>query len=193
MATARLKFLREFVTRPVQVGAVAPSSRRLARRMIEGIDLFNAEAVVELGAGTGSITAVVEQAVGPETDFFAIERSEEFARHLSRRFPELDVICGCAQDTDRYLAERGHEAADVIVSGLPWAGFDRPLQEGLMRAIVKSLRPGGRFCTFAYYGPSYLPKARRFRRMLASRFREVRVTPIVWRNVPPAFAYQCTR
>ncbi len=190
---ARLKFLREFVSKPVQVGAVAPSSRALAERMIDGFDLAGAEVVVELGPGTGSITAAIVDAVGPDTRTIAIERSAEFAEHLQARFPTIEVITGCAQETHQLLIDRGFDGADYIVSGLPWAGFERELQEGLLRAIVRSLRPGGWFCTFAYFGPNYMSKGRRFRRMLESRFRRVETTPIVWGNFPPAFAYQCTR
>ena len=104
---ACLKFLREFMAKPVQVGAIAPSSRSLARRMISGFDLENAEAVIELGPGTGSITAEIVDAIGSETRLIAIERNEDFARHLSERFPRIEVIAGCAQETHRFLDDLG--------------------------------------------------------------------------------------
>ena len=49
----------------------------------------------------------------------------------------------------------------------------------------------GVFTTFAYAHVMNLPTQKRFRELLQESFDVVEVTPIVWRNVPPALAYQC--
>lgn len=192
---ARRKFLKEFFTNPQAIGAIAPSSRRLAAMMVRGFDLANARTVIELGPGTGAITAELLERIGPETKLIALEQSPEFVEHLRRRFPQLDVRTDCASRTHELLAEIDPEVphADVIVSGLPWAAFPPELQQTLLDSIYQSLGPDGRFTTFAYSGPSQLPKGRRFRKALLERFGEVRMTPVVWRNLPPAFAYQCRK
>ena len=55
--TARL--LRAFLAYPVRTGAIAPSSRFLAARMIEDMRLSEAGVVVELGPGTGAFTRAI--------------------------------------------------------------------------------------------------------------------------------------
>ncbi len=62
-----------------------------------------------------------------------------------------------------------------------------------MAGIMRVLRPGGVFVTFAYLQGLMLPAAGMLRRRLKSEFSRVETTKIVWRNVPPAFAYVCYR
>jgi phosphatidylethanolamine/phosphatidyl-N-methylethanolamine N-methyltransferase len=81
----------------------------------------------------------------------------------------------------------------VMISGLPWAAFPLALQEEVLDAVVAALRPGGRFTTFAYLQGTLLPAGRRFRRRLDEHFCEVRRSPVVWRNFPPAFVYRCRK
>ncbi len=50
------KFLRQYVMHPRSVGAIAPSGKNLALKMMEPIDFNNAKVIVEYGPGTGSFT-----------------------------------------------------------------------------------------------------------------------------------------
>ena len=52
-------FLRELVTQPGTVGAICASSPRLAARMAAWVDTAAPGVVVELGGGTGVITAAL--------------------------------------------------------------------------------------------------------------------------------------
>jgi phospholipid N-methyltransferase len=63
------------------------------------------------------------------------------------------------------------------------------LQDRLIDSILEILRPGGRFVTFAYLQGLLLPAGHAFSRKLQSRFRKVKKTRTVWRNLPPAFVY----
>ena len=47
--------------------------------------------------------------------------------------------------------------------------------------------------TFGYFQSLVLPGAWALRRRLARSFAAVRRSPVVWGNVPPAFAYICRR
>ena len=51
-----LNFLKEYIKHPRTVGAVAPSSRRLANGMMMPIDFENASCILEFGPGTGVFT-----------------------------------------------------------------------------------------------------------------------------------------
>ncbi len=48
-----ITFLHEFIKHPKHTGAVAPSSKILAKKMVDVIDFNKAKCIVELGPGTG--------------------------------------------------------------------------------------------------------------------------------------------
>ncbi len=188
-----LEFFQAFIREPASVGALSPSSRALARAMIEGFDLKHAGVIVELGAGTGAFTGLILDRIGKNTKFFAMELDRIHARGLKRRFPELTVYNDSAERMLDYLALHENARADYIVSGLPWANIPSDTQERIMEAILASLAPQGVFTTFAYLHACWLPKARQFRAALEERFSRVDTSRVIWRNLPPAFVYRCRR
>ncbi len=54
-------FLTHFRKSPRTVGAIAPSSQQLARKMLDGLELEPGTRVVELGPGTGAITGEIDR------------------------------------------------------------------------------------------------------------------------------------
>jgi len=188
-----LRLLGAFVRQPMRTGAVAPSSRWLAERLIDGVGLEESDTVVELGPGTGPFTRLILERARPEAMILAVELNAHMARNLVRRYPRVRIINDSAERLPQHLETMGRPHADCILSGLPFAAFDEDLQERLVNAVVESLRPGGRFATFSYLQAAWLPPGRRFRRMLESRFAEVRNSAVEWRNLPPAFVYYCRK
>src|SRR5918912_3490011 len=70
-----LFFLR-WLKAPHRIGAVAPSSRFLARAMAREVDVRGSGLVVELGGGTGSITrALLDAGLAPDR-LIVVERDE---------------------------------------------------------------------------------------------------------------------
>jgi phospholipid N-methyltransferase len=188
-----LKFLTQFRRAPRSVGAIVPSSDALAQAMIAPIDFGNARTIVEFGPGTGVMTSAILSRLSPDTKYVGIEINEAFHRTLTIRFPDLQFFNRGAQDVTDILAALGIESCDAIVCGLPWASLPIELQGRIMAGIMQVLRPGGVFVTFAYLQGLMLPAAGMLRRRLKSEFTRVETTRIVWRNVPPAFAYVCFR
>lgn len=186
-------FLSAFLRAPFKTGSVAPSSRWLAARMVQGVGLTSAQTVVELGPGTGAITRSIVRELGSETLFVAVEYNPGFAEDLKRRFPRATVVNDTAERLPELLAEHGRDAADCILSSLPFAAFPPGLQRRLLDAAYRSLVPGGWFVTYAYVPAAWLAPGRQLRRLLTSTFERVETTPIVWRNLPPAFVYRCQR
>jgi phosphatidylethanolamine/phosphatidyl-N-methylethanolamine N-methyltransferase len=185
-------FLREFARDPVQLGAVAPSGPALARRMAEAADLKPGQVVVELGAGTGPMTAEI-LARRPDGPFVALEPNARLAALLRQRFPQARVDERYAQELRKILTEMGHERADRVVSSLPWAIWPEPLQNEVFDAILDVLAPDGRMVTFGYLHAQLLPAAKRLRDQLARRFESVTTTPVAWLNLPPALVFVCDR
>ena len=189
----RAKFLAAFVRRPFATGAITPSSRHLAAAMVEGMGLREADTVVELGPGTGVFTRAIQEELKPEARFLCFEINPDMASKLRDRFPRVHIVNDSVENLNHHLEAAGRPWVDTAISGLPWAAFSQDLQERLLDATLKSLRPEGRFATFAYSGAASLPAGRRFRQLLDSRFGRVVKSPIVWRNLPPAFVYRCQR
>jgi phosphatidylethanolamine/phosphatidyl-N-methylethanolamine N-methyltransferase len=187
----RIKFIRQFISSPKHTGAISPSSRFLARRMVDGLGIESAEVVVEAGPGTGVFTTEILPRLAEGADFHAIEMNPAMAKIFKKRHPSALLHLDSAVNIGSLLAEHGHNHTDVIVSGLPWAAFDESLQDELLDAMLGVLRPGGAFATFAYLQGLLLPAGKRFRAKLHQRFSEVKTTPAVWLNIPPAIVYQC--
>ncbi|MCC5580095.1 methyltransferase domain-containing protein [Microtetraspora sp. AC03309] len=193
MANESALFLSEFLRSPTAVGAIAPSSRRLSSAVAAPIPERGDPVVVELGAGTGPFTAEIQRRLGGRGRHLALEINPRLAGHLQARHPGLEVVVDDAARLPHLLAERGVEAADVIVSGLPWAAFSQERQARLLRAVVDALGPDGAFTTFSYVHARMLGPAVRFRRRLGQAFEEVVPGRTVWGNLPPAFVFHARR
>ncbi|MDZ4858691.1 MAG: methyltransferase domain-containing protein, partial [Candidatus Hydrogenedentes bacterium] len=145
-----LKFLKEFIANPGDVGSVTPSSKQLAAVVVETARVPQAKVVVEFGPGTGAITQALIPSLRPDATFFAMEINEDFVNLLRKQYPSATFHHDSAENTQKYLKKAGVEYCDAIVSGLPWTFFTEPLQENLLDAALHALRPGGLFATYVY-------------------------------------------
>ncbi len=179
-------FIGQFIEEPRVIGAVAPSSSRMARLMLEGLDLANASAVLEYGPGTGAFTVEILRRLGPRTRFVAIEVNPRMAAMMRHRFPHVRLLEESVENARSICDGEGIASADVIVSGLPWTMFDEALQRRILDGVKAVLRPGGVFVTFAYTFTAMMPAGRRFVRLMREYFPRVERSRIEWRNIPPA-------
>lgn len=189
----RLAFLGAFLRKPLVVGAITPSSRALALAMVEGMELKRAKLVIELGPGTGAFTKVILERLGRQTEFVALELDKVSAKRLRQQFPGVAFYHDSAENLHHYVARSRSKRADIVISGLPWTILPRPVHDRIFREIIDSLAPDGCFATFAYLHGCCLPSAGRFRNLLKEHFQQVERSRVVWRNIPPAFVYRCSR
>lgn len=181
-----VRFIWAMVRSPATVGAVAPSSRYLAERMLDGIELQDGQNVLELGPGTGPITRAIEQRLTRPEAYLGIEREGAFVRLLESRFPQLRFVEGSAEHSHRHLREAGLEDVRAIISGLPFASLPMRVQSRLIVTLDRLLLPGVEFRTFQYVHAWMLPAAVQFRRRMTRRFGPPGVSRPVLRNLPPA-------
>jgi phospholipid N-methyltransferase len=186
-------FLGRFLRHPRRVGAVAPSSAGLARQVVAPVPRRGDPVVVELGPGTGPFTAAIQRRLGGRGYHLAVEIDEVFAAVLRTRHPGVDVVLADAARLPELLADRGLPAADVVVSGLPWAAFAPARAGRVLAAVASSLSAHGAFTTFAYVHALWTPPARRLRRDLERVFEEVVPGRTVWANLPAALVYHARR
>jgi phosphatidylethanolamine/phosphatidyl-N-methylethanolamine N-methyltransferase len=175
-----------FLRSPRTVGAVTPSSRAVAEAIVSDVDFSKPSRIVELGPGTGALTAPIVERLGPHIDFLAVDIDPAFCERIQKRWPWVDCVCASAEQLDDIVAERGLMPIDHIVSGLPFASLPEPVTEQILENVVKVLRPGGTFATFQYVHAYGMPAGVAFRRGMSARMGGSPHVRLVVRNFPPA-------
>lgn len=181
----RTLFFHQYLNNLRTVGAVAPSSKYLARKMVAAIDFHSAKVIVEYGPGTGTITAEIVRQLQPHTTLVLIETNKAFYSHLLDVYggnSTVIIIHGSAADTASYLRKHKLSAPDVIISGLPFAALPTDVSRAILDTTVELLGKTGVFVTFQYT----LLKRELFERY----FTALRITREV-RNIPPAYVFRC--
>ncbi len=161
--------------------------------MLAPVDFARVRTIVEFGPGTGPFTRVIAERLRPGQLYVGIELNEVFWQGLRTSFPHLAFERASVEDLSRILADHGIAEIDAIICGLPWASLPASFQARVFAEIERHLAPGGVFVTFAYLQGLCLPAAWALRRRLRQAFAAVGHTPIIWRNLPPAFAYVCRK
>ena len=188
-----VRFLKEFLRSPAVVGAVAPSSRRLAAAITVSVPERGDPVVVELGPGTGAFSEEIQRRLGGRGRHLAVEVNPTMVSAVATRCDGVELIEGNAAALPELLAGRGVGGVDIVVSGLPWAVFPADHQRTVLDGVTAVLHPTGAFATFSYAHARVLPPARAFRRRLAAAFEEVVAGRTVWRNLPPALVLHARR
>lgn len=150
MIADQLRFLGRLVARPSQVGAVAPSSPALARAMAAQTDPSGAGPILELGPGTGVVTAaLIARGFAPER-ITSIEYDPDFARLVAERFPRVRVVRGDAYDLRGTLGEKPGAQFAAIVSSLPLLNEAPERRRNLVETAFEMLVPGAPMVQFSY-------------------------------------------
>jgi phospholipid N-methyltransferase len=183
-------FLRDFLKDPVSIGAISQSSNTLARAMISNLVIEPGDCVVELGPGTGVFTRQIREKTNA---YLGIERNPRFTQLLDRRFPELNFVNGRAEDGLYHYEEIGLPPPKVIVCGLPLAIWSAELQDPIINVVDSLMTPGCIFRTFQYAHSFAFPLAIRFRSKMNVLCGRCRRSPLVLRNLPPAFILTWSR
>lgn len=137
-----------------------PSSPWLAKALAEPLDQCRpAEGpmhVLEAGPGTGALTVEIVQQLRPGDHLTLCEISDEFVRHLERRFRKDPKLAPWRhQVTIHHGPVQGLgviHGFHHIVSGLPFNNFEAQLVQEIFDSFEKALVPGGTVSFFEYVG-----------------------------------------
>ena len=185
--------LKQFLRHPMQVGAIAPSGKKLCSELVSWLELENSAVAAELGPGTGAVTREAVRQCGANTRFFAVELDKDIYDEFKVSMPGVEIFNANACELDKLCRNEDIDALDAVISGLPWASFPEKLQQDILSAVNRSLKAGGRFSTFAYLQGMILPGGIRFRKLLQKEFSHVEISPVIWNNLPPAVVYRCLK
>ena len=181
----QLRFLRGLFARPRNVGAIAPSSPELAKAIADQIDPEMNGPILELGPGTGVVTAaLIARGVQPER-ITAIEFDAKFVDLVAQRFPRVTIIEGDAFDLNATLNGSAAPIYAGIVSGLPLLNHSPMRRQALIENALARLLPGAPYVQFSYGWTPPIP---------APEGTEVSRAAVIWKNLPPArvWVYRAT-
>lgn len=148
-----MNFLIEFIKHPRKIGAIAPSGKALAQKMMQPIDFSLAKVIVEYGPGTGAFTAELIKRRKKDTSLILVEQNKIFCRELFRKFagePNFYIVHGKAEKVKKYLKKFGFSKANYIVSGLPFTSLPAEVSDRILKAAGAAIGNNGIFITFQY-------------------------------------------
>ncbi len=180
------KFLKTFFKERKQVGAVAPSSRFLVKKMCSKVNFNNADVLIELGPGTGAFTNEILKRAKSDAKIFIFELNEDFYKVLSKKFNDDRIILvnESAEKIKSVLLEHGVEEADAVISSLPLTIIPEPVKTNIVKAAHHILKPNG---TYVQYQYSLSAK-----KLLESFYGKLNLKFSLI-NIPPAFIYVGTK
>jgi len=181
-------FLSSWLRAPLQIGALLPSSKRLARAMAAQVDPRHEGLVVELGPGTGAVTQALLCRGVHASRLVSIERDPNFCHLLRNRFPGVQVLQGDASELQQMLNSQAMSRVNTIVSSLPLLSLPFSTQRQILRESFAAMEEDGIFVQFTYGFRSPVHSVLQRRLGLVGH-------PVarVFRNLPPAVAWQYTQ
>lgn len=168
-------FFKRYLASPIAVGAFFPTSLATGRMMAGPAKADGT--VLEMGAGTGSITQGILEHIANPSQLTSVEIDPELAAEFRKNFPQVNLIVGDAEETLRQGA-----GWDAIISGVPFTVMEPTKRERMFKLIMERLKPKGVFVAIQYSLSS--------KKELEQRFEDVQIlfSPF---NLPPAFVYVC--
>lgn len=146
-----LQFWKALLRDPRRIGAVAPAGRPLSRAMVREVLKSPPGLVIELGAGTGTITRGLVEARQHMTGLIAFEKVPALAACLQKKFPDLTIYPVCASRVGQFQLHGEHTL--TVVSSLPFRSLPSADKRLLSDAIAKISKAARHFRLIQY---SYL-------------------------------------
>jgi phosphatidylethanolamine/phosphatidyl-N-methylethanolamine N-methyltransferase len=170
---------------PTHVGAVTPSGAALAKAMAAQVDPQRPGHVIELGGGTGAVTAALLERGVARSRLVVVERDPLFCRLLRQRFPGLLILKEDASEVARVLAGHGIHEVSAVVSSLPLLSLGPSVQAKLLKRNLDLIGSAGGLTQFTYGLGSPIRSG-----VLEESGMSGQPVARVWRNLPPATVWQ---
>lgn len=177
----RSMFLGKFLRQGVKIGSVTPSSRWMARELARYVDPSRPQKILELGAGTGVVTRVLEDTMHPESELVAVEALADFEPMLRRSTRRARLVINRVEEVWRELVAMG--PYDVVVNCLPLPSLPARVRASVLR-VVDMGASEAMYSQLTEMPLLFMPTYRRY-------FKQVKFV-MVPLNIPPGGVYHCT-
>jgi len=152
-----ISFLAEFFRNRRLTGSMIPSSRYLAKALVQPLSECRHPAqVIEIGPGTGPVTEHIVPLLRPGDRLVLVEANDRFCEILQElcrtRFAphlegvRLEIHCSLLEQVE---TEAGF---DIAISGLPLNNFPVHVIRRILRSIETLMKPTGTLSYFEYLG-----------------------------------------
>jgi phospholipid N-methyltransferase len=117
--------------------------------------------------------------MGEDSTLIAIDTNPDFIKFLRKSIddPRFVAVTGSAADVESIVKEQGFEAADYVLSGLPFSTLPPGVGDAIAKATSRVMRAGGAFLVY-----QFSPKVLDFIKPHFDRIDR----GFEWINVPPA-------
>lgn len=153
----RALFFGHWLRHPLGIGALLPSARAVAQAMVRELPRQKNGVVLELGGGTGSITAALVESGWTAAQLVVLEREPALAAALGRRFPQLRIITADARTVGSLLDRLGIDWLAGVVSSLPIKWFGLEDQRAVVEPCLARLGTQGALLQLTNWLVSPLP------------------------------------
>ena len=170
-------FFRRWLSNPLQMGSIIPSSPKLGALIAKQIEKRSHSIILELGAGTGAITRSLIGSGISAGRITVVEIVPEMADHLRAKFPQTKVLQADAFNLPVQLLKNTAPEIGTVICGIPLVLLSEARQRQFMQQ-VEEVAPGRGFLLYTYCITSPLPY-----HSLGLEARRLAWTPL---NFPPA-------
>ena len=182
---AKRKFFKEYLNEKKTVGAVAPSSKFLCKKMLKNVDFSKDLVILEFGPGTGVFTEEIIERMTPNSVLYVFELHEMFYNNLKENIKDsrVKIFHDSAEKSEFYLNKDNFHHADYVLSSLPLAVIPQEVKTQILDASKKVLGEKGKYIQFQY--------SLNAKKLLKTYFTKMNINFSAV-NIPPAFVYTCS-
>jgi phospholipid N-methyltransferase len=117
------------------------------------VDFQRARVIVEYGPGIGNISTAIVRNMHRDACCVLIEVNPDFVLHLRRIFEgdrRVRIFHGSATTVEEVVQNLGFEAADYVISGIPFSTMPEELRFSILAASNRVLRKDGHLLVYQF-------------------------------------------
>jgi len=185
--TGTLSYIKNFI-QDRDVAAIAPSSSFLVKRVCKWIDFDSPAVIVEYGPGNGVFSEHILENMTSDSTLVLIESNPDFVdmlEEMTEDDPRAVVVEDRAENVKGILNDLDIDAADYVVSGIPFSFLDDSVRQDLLTQTCDVLDDDGKFLVYQNYNHLETPLREHFSEVTKER---------EFLNIPPTMhAYEACK
>jgi len=182
---SKIVFLKEFFKNPSKTGSLIPSSKYLAKQMIDSINFSKNIIIVEYGPGEGVFSNEIIKRKNKESIIILIELNKIFYNQLKNKFKDIDnvfIFNDSVENVENILKNLNINNIDYIISGIPFSSLPKELTKIILKNTKRIMNNKSSFITFQYSKIKF--------KLFFNYFKSIKIIK-VWKNFPPAYVLNC--
>ncbi len=174
-------FFKKWFKNPFRMGSVVASSSSVGNNFAKQIDLSKPGYIVEVGAGTGTVTQALIDSGIPANRIICFEIESDFCDLLKEKFKGIQVENDDIVNLKKIVSI---DQINCIVSTLPFLSLQKSKARQIMDLFADLVKDDIQYLQMAY-SPF-------FHIQLRKSGLQAKKCAYVLKNFPPAYIYNCT-